>query len=80
MTYVKNNQEQKAIFKHPNISLELRFSKIIKAFFLYGFRSTNLYINIKIQVHKHIYLNKKKIQQPLMLKKSIFFGLGIRER
>lgn len=69
MTYVKNNQEQKAIFKHPNISLELRFSKTTKAFFLYGFRSTNLYRN---PTDKHMYLNKKKNPATLNVKKNPF--------
>lgn len=64
MTYVEYGQEQKPIFKHPSIRLELRFSKTSKAFFLDvtisltdGFLSTNLYSK---PTNKHMVLKWKK--------------------
>lgn len=75
MTYVEYGQEQKPIFKHSSIQLELRFSKTNKAFFLDvtisltdGFLSTNLYSK---PTNKHMYENEKKIAT-VNVEKNIF--------
>lgn len=67
---------------HPNIQLDLRFSKSSIEFLDVnisiekGFLSTDLYSK---PTDKHMYLNKKS-SHPESTKKSIPFGLGIRAR
>lgn len=67
---------------HPNIQLDLRFSKSsiefldVNVSIEKGYLSTDLYSK---PTDKHMYLNKKS-SHPESTKKSIPFGLGIRAR